>query len=313
MKRILIIGAGGQLGSELTLALREKFGADNVLATDIRPLSGPLLGGPTTMLDAMDANALNSLVESYDIGQIYHLAAVLSAKGESSPKFAWDLNMNSLLNVLEAGRVYNLKIYWPSSIAVFGPDTPKEQTPQYTVMNPTTVYGISKLAGEQWCAYYHEKYGVDVRSLRYPGLIGYKSKPGGGTTDYAVDIFWKALQGETFQCFLSQGTKLPMMYMNDAVKGTIDLMEAPVESVKIRTSYNMGSMSFSPEELYNAIVAQIPEFNIAYEPDFRQAIADSWPDSIDDSEARKDWNWSPEFDLELMTQDILAHLNVEVA
>lgn len=313
MKRILIIGAGGQLGSELTLALREKFGADNVLATDIRPLSGPLLAGPTTILDAMDANALNSLVESYDIGQIYHLAAVLSAKGESSPKFAWDLNMNSLLNVLEAGRVYNLKIYWPSSIAVFGPDTPKEQTPQYTVMNPTTVYGISKLAGEQWCAYYHEKYGVDVRSLRYPGLIGYKSKPGGGTTDYAVDIFWKALQGETFRCFLSEGTKLPMMYMNDAVKGTIDLMEAPAESVKIRTSYNMGSMSFSPEELYEAIVAQIPEFKIAFEPDFRQSIADSWPNSIDDSEARKDWNWSPEFDLNLMTQDILAHLNVEVA
>ncbi len=313
MKRILIIGAGGQLGSELTLALREKFGADNVLATDIRPLSGSLLGGPTTMLDAMDANALNSLIESYDIGQIYHLAAVLSAKGESSPKFAWDLNMNSLLNVLEAGRIYHLKIYWPSSIAVFGPDTPKEQTPQYTIMNPTTVYGISKLAGEQWCAYYHEKYGVDVRSLRYPGLIGYKSKPGGGTTDYAVDIFWKALQGETFKCFLTEGTKLPMMYMNDAVKGTIDLMEAPVESVKIRTSYNMGSMSFSPQELYNAIVAQIPEFKIAYEPDFRQDIADSWPDSIDDAEARKDWNWSPEFDLYRMTQDILAHLNVEVA
>lgn len=313
MKRILIIGAGGQLGSELTLALREKFGADHVLATDIRPLSGPLLSGPTTILDAMDANALNSLVESYDIGQIYHLAAVLSAKGESSPKFAWDLNMTSLLNVLEAGRLFNLKIYWPSSIAVFGPDTPKEQTPQYTVMNPTTVYGISKLAGEQWCAYYHEKYGVDVRSLRYPGLIGYKSKPGGGTTDYAVDIFWKALQGETFQCFLSKATKLPMMYMNDAVKGTIDLMEAPADAVKIRTSYNLGSMSFSPEELYHAIVARIPAFKIAYEPDFRQAIADSWPDSIDDSQARKDWDWSPEFDLNLMSQDILQHLKVEVA
>ncbi|MDW3197124.1 MAG: NAD-dependent epimerase/dehydratase family protein [Cytophagales bacterium] len=313
MKRILIIGAGGQLGSELTLALREKFGADQVLATDIRPLSGVLLAGPTTILDAMDANALNSLIESYDIGQVYHLAAVLSAKGESSPKFAWDLNMNSLLNVLEAGKTYGLKIYWPSSIAVFGPDTPKEQTPQHTVMNPTTVYGISKQAGEQWCAYYHEKYRVDVRSLRYPGLIGYKSKPGGGTTDYAVDIFWKALQGETFQCFLSSGTRLPMMYMNDAVKGTIDLMDAPESDVKIRTSYNMGSMSFSPEELYEAIVAQVPEFKIAYEPDFRQAIADSWPDSIDDSEARKDWGWAPQFDLSRMTQDILEHLKVEVA
>lgn len=313
MKRILIIGAGGQLGSELTLALREKFGADNVLATDIRPLSGALLSGPTTILDAMDANALNSLVESYEIGQIYHLAAVLSAKGESSPKFAWDLNMNSLLNVLEAGRIYGLKIYWPSSIAVFGPDTPKEQTPQHAVMNPTTVYGISKQAGEQWCAYYHDKYGVDVRSLRYPGLIGYKSKPGGGTTDYAVDIFWKALQGETFRCFLSKETKLPMMYMSDAVKGTIDLMEASESEVKIRTSYNLGSMSFSPEELYAAISEQIPEFKIAYEPDFRQAIADSWPDSIDDSEARKDWGWAPEFDLNRMTQDILEHLKVEVA
>lgn len=313
MKRILIIGAGGQLGSELTLALREKFGADNVLATDIRPLSGDLLAGPTTILDAMDAKALNSLVESYDIGQIYHLAAVLSAKGESSPKFAWDLNMNSLLNVLEAGKLHNLKIYWPSSIAVFGPDTPKEQTPQDTVMNPTTVYGISKLAGEQWCAYYHDKFGVDVRSLRYPGLIGYKSQPGGGTTDYAVDIFWKALQGETFQCFLSKDTKLPMMYMSDAVKGTIDLMEAPEGSIKIRTSYNMGSMSFNPEELYNTIVAKLPEFKIAYEPDYRQDIAESWPDSIDDSDARNDWGWSPQFNLERMTQYILENLKVEVA
>ncbi len=313
MKRILIIGAGGQLGSELTLALREKFGAENVLATDIRPLTGALLSGPTTILDAMDAKALNSLVESYEIGQIYHLAAVLSAKGESSPRFAWDLNMNSLLNVLEAGRIYDLKIYWPSSIAVFGPDTPKEQTPQFTVMNPTTVYGISKLAGEQWCAYYHEKFGVDVRSLRYPGLIGYKSKPGGGTTDYAVDIFWKALQNETFECFLSKDSRLPMMYMEDAVKGTIDLMQAPASSIKIRTSYNLGSMSFSPAEIYAKILTRVPDFKIVYAPDFRQEIADSWPDSIDDSNAREHWGWTPQYDLERMTQDILKHLNVEVA
>lgn len=313
MKRILIIGAGGQLGSELTLELRKRFGSENVLATDIRPLNGPLLEGPTAMLDAMDATALNGLIESYEIGQVYHLAAVLSAKGEASPKFAWDLNMVSLLNVLEAGKQYGLKIYWPSSIAVFGPDTPKDETPQFTLMNPNTVYGISKLAGERWCEYYHAKFGVDVRSIRYPGLIGYKAQPGGGTTDYAVDIFWKALQGETFNCFLREDTVLPMMYMDDAVKGTIDLMEAPAESVKIRSSYNLGAMSFSPKEIFEVISAKIPSFQISYQPDFRQDIADSWPDSIDDSRAREDWGWEPRFDLNLMTQDILTHLKDRVA
>ena len=313
MKRILIIGAGGQLGSELTLSLREKLGPDNVLASDIRPLSGPLLAGPTTILDATDARALNSLVESYEIGQIYHLAAVLSAKGEASPRFAWDLNMVSLLNVLEAGKAYGLKIYWPSSIAVFGPDTPRTNTPQTTVMNPNTVYGISKLAGERWCEYYHTKYDVDVRSLRYPGLIGYKSKPGGGTTDYAVDIFWKALQGEAFECFLREDCMLPMMYMEDAVKGTIDLMHAPEESVKVRTSYNLAAMSFTPGELYEAIKTVFPDFDIQYRPDFRQEIADSWPDSIDDSAARQDWGWLPKYDLQSMTQDILVHLKEQEA
>ncbi|MEM9328981.1 MAG: NAD-dependent epimerase/dehydratase family protein [Bacteroidota bacterium] len=308
MKRTLIIGAGGQLGSELTLKLREQRGTDQVVAADIRPLPAELLTGPTTILDVMDEEALRKSIEYYDIGEVYHLAAILSAKGEADPIWAWDLNMTSLLHVLEAARAYALKVYWPSSIAVFGPDTPKEKTSQFTLTNPTTVYGISKLAGERWCEYYFKKYGVDVRSIRYPGLIGYKSKPGGGTTDYAVDIFWKALNGERFTCFLEPDAHLPMMYMNDAVSGTIQLMEANAEDVQIRSSYNLSAMSFSPEEIYQAIKTLIPDFDIVYEPDFRQEIADSWPHSLDDSPAREHWGWDPQFDLDQMVRDILYHL-----
>lgn len=309
MSNVLVIGACGQLGSELTLALCELHGKDHVLATDIREPQASLFDCAFEVLNAMDKEGLEALVKKYKINQIYHLAAILSAKGEENPKFAWDLNMESLLNVLDIAKTHQLeKIYWPSSIAVFGPGTPVDNTPQDTVMDPNTVYGISKLAGERWCAYYFEKYGVDVRSLRYPGLIGYKSLPGGGTTDYAVDIYYKALQGEPLDCFLSNDTSLPMMYMNDAVKATIDLMESDIDKVKIRSSYNVGAMSFTPREIAISIQKLIPEFKINYNPDFRQVIADSWPNSIDDTAARTDWGWQPKFDLDQMTADILENL-----
>jgi nucleoside-diphosphate-sugar epimerase len=309
MSNVLVIGACGQLGSELTLALCELHGKDHVLATDIRQPESAMFACAFEELNAMDKSGLESLVKQYNINQIYHLAAILSAKGEANPKFAWDLNMESLLNVLEIAKTYKLdKVYWPSSIAVFGPSTPVDRTPQHTVMDPNTVYGISKLAGERWCAYYFEKYGVDVRSLRYPGLIGYKSLPGGGTTDYAVDIYYKALQNEPLDCFLSEDTALPMMYMNDAVKATIDLMQADADKVKIRSSYNISAMSFTPKEITACIQKHIPDFKINYAPDYRQAIADSWPNSIDDSEAQNDWGWQPAYDLDHMTADILNSL-----
>jgi nucleoside-diphosphate-sugar epimerase len=309
MSNILVIGACGQLGSELTLALCELHGKENVLATDIRKPKDSLFDCSFEELNAMDKVGLEALVKKYSINQIYHLAAILSAKGEENPKFAWDLNMESLLNVLDIAKTYKLeKIYWPSSIAVFGPSTPIDNTPQDTVMDPNTVYGISKLAGERWCAYYFEKYGVDVRSLRYPGLIGYKALPGGGTTDYAVDIYYKAIQGQPLDCFLSEDTALPMMYMDDAVKATIDLMEADSDKIKIRSSYNVSAMSFTPRQITNSIQDQIPEFKINYNPDFRQAIADSWPNSIDDVSARTDWGWKPDYDLDKMTTDILKNL-----
>ena len=309
MDKILVIGALGQLGTELSLALRERFGVENVIISDIREPSGALAQGPFEILNAMDRDRLFEIAKTHGITQVYHLAAVLSAKGESDPKFAWQLNMESLIHVLDLAKEKNLdKVYWPSSIAVFGPSTPRDNTPQNTVMDPNTIYGISKLAGERWCEYYHSRYGVDVRSLRYPGLIGYKALPGGGTTDYAVDIFYKALEEGSYECFLQENTFLPMMYMDDAVKATIDLMEADTDKIKIRSSYNIGAMSFSPQQIAQMIKKELPDFKISYEPDFRQKIADSWPDSINDSRAREDWGWKPEFDLNKMTQTILKGL-----
>lgn len=310
MEKILVIGAAGQLGSELTKSLAELHGPEQVIATDLNENARSKFDFCRfEVLDVMNFEKLQSLVKSESITQIYHLAAVLSATGEQKPLFAWKLNMDSLLSVLELAREFKLnKVYWPSSIAVFGPNTPKIQTPQFVVKEPNTVYGISKQAGEQWCQYYFEKYGVDVRSLRYPGLIGYKSLPGGGTTDYAVDIYHKALAGEKFTCFLKENSSLPMMYMPDAIKATIQLMEAPKESVKVRSSYNLAGMSFTPKELFESIKTHHPHFEIEYKPDFRQQIADSWPDSIDDSQARTDWNWSPDYDLDQMTEDILKNL-----
>jgi nucleoside-diphosphate-sugar epimerase len=310
MERILIIGAAGQLGSELTQAIANIYGGDNVIATDINPKALEKFENcRTAVLDVMDKEALKKLVKDQNVKQIYHLAAVLSATGEKMPLFAWNLNMESLLFVLELAKEEKLdKIYWPSSIAVFGPNTPKVNTPQYCVKEPNTVYGISKQAGERWCEYYFQKYGVDVRSLRYPGLIGYKSLPGGGTTDYAVDIYHKAIAGDHFVSFLQEDSYLPMMYMPDAIKATLDLMHAPKEHVKIRSSYNLSAMSFSPKEIFESIKVHYPDFSISYKPDFRQEIADSWPDSIDDSCARKDWGWQQDYSLEKMTADILKHL-----
>jgi len=308
MEKILVIGACGQLGSELTNELGKLFGNSNVIASDISKPNAAITDFAFEQLDVMNADQLKTIVENHSITQVYHLAAILSAKGEENPQWAWNLNMTGLLNVLELAKEKNLRIYWPSSIAVFGPTTPRANTPQDTIMDPNTVYGISKLAGERWCEYYFEKYGVDVRSLRYPGLIGYKSLPGGGTTDYAVDIYHKALKNEPFECFLSEDTYLPMMYMSDAIKATLDLMQAPTEQIKVRSSYNVSAISFSPTEMVESIKKQIPDFSATYNPDFRQKIADSWPDSIDDSVARKDWGWAPSYDLDKMTNDILQNL-----
>ena len=307
--RILLIGAGGQLGSELAQGLWRIYGIENVIASDIRDPQGVLKEAPFEKFDVMQRDKLIEVLHRQKITQIYHLAAVLSATGEKDPQWAWKLNMESLLFVLEAAQELKLdKVYWPSSIAAFGPDTPKLDTPQQTIMDPSTVYGMTKLAGELWCSYYFRRYGVDVRSLRYPGLIGWKTPPGGGTTDYAVDIFFKAVSEKKYTCFLSADTYLPMMYMDDAVKATIDLMEAPAEKVRTRTSYNVSAMSFCPAQLASAIKNHIPEFTIQYQPDFRQSIADSWPKSIDDSAARKDWGWQHKFGLEEMTTDILKNL-----
>ncbi|HYG03636.1 MAG TPA: NAD-dependent epimerase/dehydratase family protein [Chryseosolibacter sp.] len=308
-EKILVIGAGGQLGSELTQGLWNLHGRENVIATDIKAAQGVLAEGNFEILDVLNQKNLFSFIQKNAITQIYHLAAVLSATGERNPKFAWHLNMDGLIHVLDAAVEFKInKVYWPSSIAVFGPGTPRDNTPQDTVMDPATIYGISKLAGERWCDWYFRKHGVDVRSLRYPGLIGYKTQPGGGTTDYAVDIYFKALSEKRFECFLKPDTYLPMMYMDDAVKATLDLMEASPEKVSVRSSYNVSAMSFSPEEIAKSIQKHIPDFKIAYNPDFRQGIADSWPKSINDSKARSDWGWEPGFDLDKMTKEILTNL-----
>ena len=309
--RILVIGASGQIGVELTLALRKIYGNNNVVASDLRE-ENPLLHGtgPYVSMDVMNKEMLHVQVIRQGITQIYLLAAILSATGEKNPNLAWNLNMQGLLNVLDIAREENIKkVYWPSSIAVFGPTSPKVNCPQQTVIEPITVYGISKYAGEFWCNYYYHRYGVDVRSLRYPGLISYKSAPGGGTTDYAVEIFHEAKAEGKYNCFLKEDTYLPMMYMPDAIRATIELMEAPAEKISVRTSYNISGMSFSPKEIGEAIQQHIPGFQMSYQPDYRQAIADSWPQSIDDSVARNDWGWREEYGLDAMTDEMLSNIS----
>jgi nucleoside-diphosphate-sugar epimerase len=310
-EKILVIGASGQIGVELTLALRKIYGGANVIASDLREENDLLKGsGPYVPLDIMNKEMLHVQVIRQNITQIYLLAAILSATGEKNPNLAWNLNMQGLLNVLDIAKEEHLhKVYWPSSIAVFGPTSPKKNCPQQTIIEPTTVYGISKFAGEFWCNYYFQRYGVDVRSIRYPGLISYKSAPGGGTTDYAVEIFHGALEDGSYTSFLKKDTYLPMMYMPDAIRGTIELMEAPSQKISVRTSYNLSAMSFSPEELATEIKRYVPQFRMEYKPDYRQAIADSWPQSIDDSVARDDWGWKHQYDLRKMTEEMMGNLD----
>ncbi|WP_348724000.1 NAD-dependent epimerase/dehydratase family protein [Tenacibaculum sp. 190524A05c] len=311
---ILILGACGQIGTELTQSLREIHGSENVIASDIRYGDDEFVKeGPFEIIDATDREKILEVIQKYSVSQVYLMAAMLSATAEKYPQKAWELNMNSLLIILELAREKHIKtVYWPSSIAVFGPASPKVNTPQDTIMNPTTVYGMSKLAGEHWCNYYHDKYGVDVRSLRYPGIISWKTKPGGGTTDYAVDIYFKAIEEGKFECFLDENTMLPMMYMNDAIKATIKIMEADSKDIRIRTSYNLGAISFTPEEITNEIKKHLSGFEISYNPDFRQDIANSWPQIIDDSKARQDWNWSHDFDLASMTEEMLKNIQSKI-
>lgn len=308
---ILIIGACGQIGSELTQKLREIYGVDQVIASDIRKGEQEVFQtGPFEIVDALNFDQVAAVIEKYQVDEVYLMAALLSATAEKNPAFGWELNMNSLFHVLNLAKDGKIKkVFWPSSIAVFGPTTPKHNTPQYTVMEPSTVYGISKQAGERWCEYYYNRYGVDVRSIRYPGLISWKTPPGGGTTDYAVDIYYKAIEENKYTCFLSEETELPMMYMDDAIRATIGIMQAEKEEVKIRSSYNLSAMSFTPKQIAESIAKVQPGFEISYEPDFRQAIADSWPSSIDDSSARQDWGWKHDFDMEKMTQVMLENLS----
>jgi nucleoside-diphosphate-sugar epimerase len=310
MEKILVIGCAGQIGSELTLELRKIYGGSHVIATDIRHAPPDITdSGPFEILDVLDSSKLGLIVEHEHITQIYHLAAILSGNAEKRPLPSWDINMRSLINVLELAREVKLKkLFWPSSIAVFGPTTPRRNTPQFTIMEPNTVYGISKLAGERWIEYYYQKYGVDTRSLRYPGLISYKTEAGGGTTDYAVEIFYEAIRNKKYECFLSSETALPMMFMPDAIKATIDLMEAEASRLSLRSSYNVGGICFTPHALANEIRKHIPEFEITYKPDFRQAIADSWPDCIDDTVARRDWGLTCAYELPRMTEVMITEI-----
>jgi nucleoside-diphosphate-sugar epimerase len=315
-QKILVIGANGQIGSELVEALAAQHGAQNVIASDVSPTNLYKAARYTT-LNVLDKQALCDLITSEGITQVYQLAAMLSATGEAAPLKAWTLNMDGLLNILEVARERGaigkpLKVFWPSSIAAFGPNTPAVDTPQLTVMDPTTIYGISKLAGERLCEYYFLKYGVDVRSIRYPGIISFKSPPGGGTTDYAIAIFHSALRGERYECFLGPQTTLPMIYMPDAIRATIELMDAPAELVKIRSSYNVAGVSFNPEQLAEAITRKVPDFKIVYKPDSRQAIADTWPQSLDDAAATADWGWKARIGVEEMVADMLANIDVNL-
>ncbi len=314
MKKILVIGATGQIGSDLVPELRKKYGNENVVAVSRKTEPNEeLKQGPCEFADAVDKSAIEGLVKKYEIDAIYHLASILSATGEKNPELAWKTNMESLKNVLDLAKEYKLKVFWPSSIAAFGPTTPRENTPQRTILEPGTMYGVTKVAGELLCNYYFEKFGVDVRSIRYPGIISYKALPGGGTTDYAVAIFYEALEKKKYTFFVKEDTVLPMMYMPDCIKGTIELMEAEPSKIKVRTSYNFAGISFSAKELAEEVKKHIPEFEDSYEPDFRQKIADSWPKSIDDSDARKDWGWKHEYDLSKMTDDMIVKLKERLA
>lgn len=313
MKKSLVIGATGQIGSDLVPELRAKYGNENVVAVSRKTEpSEELKQGPCEFADAVDKGAIEAFVKKYEIDTVYHLASILSATGETNPELAWKTNMESLKNVLDLAREYKLKVFWPSSIAAFGPTTPRDNTPQRTVLEPGTMYGVTKVAGELLCNYYFNKYEVDVRSIRYPGIISYKALPGGGTTDYAVAVFYEALKEKRYTFFVREDTVLPMMYMPDAIKGTIDIMEADSSKIKVRTGYNFAGISFSAKELAEEVKKHIPEFEASYEPDFRQKIADSWPKSIDDSEARADWGWKHEYDLAKMTTDMLEKLKTKL-
>jgi nucleoside-diphosphate-sugar epimerase len=316
MEKILVIGAAGQIGSELVLALRKKFGNDNVFATDIKePPADVMESGPFQILDVMDSNRLIHFVIRHKITQIYHLAAVLSGNAEKIPIQAWNINMDSLMNILDLAKEVTevKKVFWPSSIAVFGPTTPRHKTPQFTITEPNTVYGISKLAGERWIEYYHQRYGLDIRSIRYPGLISYKTEAGGGTTDYAVEIFYDAIKKGCYECFLKEDASLPMMFMDDAIQATIDLMDADIKDLSIHSSYNVAGISFNPKQLSEEIKKHIPEFKIKYKPDFRQAIAESWPASIDDSIAKKDWGLNYKYDISSLTETMLEGIKKKLS